>query len=115
MTKEQEEAIKICSKITGDDLLNCWEGGEKEYKAIQVVLKLIEKQKAEIEKQKAEIKKKDKIIDLMLKDKYENIDMLQMAYTGKEVNYDLIKLFSGISDEEAIKIIKQYFENQAKM
>lgn len=58
--------------------------------------------------------KKDKIIDLMAEDKYENINMIQMANIGKEVNYDPTKLFSGIPDEEAIKIIKQYYEKKAE-
>lgn len=74
---------------------------------LEIVLNIIENQKAEIEK-------KDKIIDLMAKDKYENINMLQMANIGKEVNYDPIKLFNGIPDEEAIKIIKQYFEKKSE-
>lgn len=61
-----------------------------------------------------DLKKKDKQIDLMAEDKYENINMIQMANIGKEVNYDPTKLFNGIPDEEAIKIIKQYYEKKAE-
>lgn len=41
MNKELEEAVKILKEISFDDLLNCWEGGEKEYNAIQTVLNYI--------------------------------------------------------------------------
>ena len=100
LTKEQEEAIKICSKITEDDLLNCWEGGEKEYKAIQVVLNLIQ------EKQK-DSEEKDKIIDVMA-------DLLNKGLReGLYINTELGSIgFCMCSSKEEIK---QYFENQAKM
>ena len=75
---------------------------------------MIDEVKGKAVKLYKEIEKKDKIIDLMAEDKYEYIDMLQMAKIGKEINYDPTKLFNGISDEEAVKIIKQYFENKVK-
>lgn len=95
---------------------------------IAIVLNLIEKQKAEIENKDIALRecernlieerqnriKEDKIINLMAEDKYENINMLQMANIGKKINYDPTKLFNGIPDKEAIKIIKQYFEKKAE-
>ncbi len=39
---EREEAIKILKAITPDDLLDCWDYGEKEYNAIQTALKALE-------------------------------------------------------------------------
>lgn len=41
----EEEAIKILKEITPDDLLNCWEGGEKEFNAIETILDLYQKEK----------------------------------------------------------------------
>ena len=45
-----EEAIKICKNIILDDLLNCREGGDKEFEAIQILLKELNKYKKIIEK-----------------------------------------------------------------
>lgn len=81
MLEEDKKAIEILKEITTDDLLNCWEGGEKEYNAIQTILNLIQSQQKEIEslKQageatetvyKMQLEKKDKIIDLMATDIY---------------------------------------------
>lgn len=74
----------------------------------------LEKKKKIIDLIKAELEEKKKIIDLMAQDKYENIDMYQMADIGYEIGYDLAKLFSGIPDKEVLNIIKQYFEGRAK-
>lgn len=41
----EDEAIKILKKITPDDLLNCWEGGEKEFEAIETILDLYQQEK----------------------------------------------------------------------
>lgn len=49
-TENIKNAINIVNNITEDDLINCYEGGEKEYDAIQIVLKFIEDLKAEINK-----------------------------------------------------------------
>lgn len=81
MSEEDKKAIEILKEITTNDLLNCWEGGEKEYNAIQTALNLIKSQQKEIEslKQageatetvyKMQLEKKDKIIDLMATDIY---------------------------------------------
>ena len=58
MRDEQREAIDTLKEITENDLLNYWEGPEKPYNAIEIVLSLIKEQQEEIEK-------KDKQIDLM--------------------------------------------------
>ena len=74
----------------------------------------LEKKKKIIDLIKAELEEKNKMIDLMAQDKYENVDMYQMADIGYEIGYDLAKLFSGIPDEEVLNIIKQYFEGRVK-
>jgi len=60
---------------------------------------------------KSELEKKDKIIDKMAELIYKKIDMLEMGDMAKEINYSLEELYSGIEDEEAIKIIKNSFTN----
>lgn len=74
----------------------------------------LEKKNKIIDLIKAELEEKNKMIDLMAQDKYENVDMYQMADIGYEIGYDLAKLFSGIPDEEVLNIIKQYFEGRVK-
>lgn len=49
-TENIKNAINIVNNITEDDLINCYEGGEKEYDAIRIVLNFIEDLKAEINK-----------------------------------------------------------------
>lgn len=102
MTGEQEKAI--------DDLRFFYQGEyitrEMEESA-KVVLEMLEEKDKEIEEL-------EKQIELMAKDKYENLNVEQMADIGHEIGYDLEKLFSGIPDEEVLNIIKQYFENKAK-
>ena len=58
--------------------------------------------------------KQSKIIDEMAKEMYSNISMLEMAKIGQAINYDPRKMFAGISDEEAIDCIKQYFEKKVE-
>lgn len=123
MTKEQEKAI--------DDLkfFNQGEYITKEMEeSAKIVLEMLEKQDniiesknrllriigRELHQAETELEKKKKMIDLMAQDKYENVDMYQMADIGYEIGYDLAKLFSGIPDEEVLNIIKQYFEGRAK-
>lgn len=106
MNDKEKKAIKRCYRRINELKLNFAITNE-DLNTIETILNLIENQKAEIEK-------KDKMIDLMAEDKYENINMLQMANIGKEINYDPTKLFSGIPDEEVIKIIKQYFEKKSE-
>ena len=104
MTEKQKESIEILKEhyikhnYYDDDTISV---------ATIRVLDLIQKKDEEIEK-------KDKVIDLMVEDKYKNIDMLQMANIAKEVNYDQIKFINGIPDEEVLKIIKQYFEKKVE-
>lgn len=52
MRDEQREAIDTLKEITENDLLNYWEGPEKPYNAIDIVLSLIKEQQEEIEKYK---------------------------------------------------------------
>jgi len=51
----EEEAIKILKEITPDDLLNCWEGGEKEFEAIETILDLYKQEKENNKKLSEEI------------------------------------------------------------
>lgn len=62
-----------------------------------------------------ELNKQDKVINEMAKDKYENISILEMAKIGQALQYDPAKMFNGITDEEAINIIKQYFEKKVEV
>ena len=84
MTNEQREAIDTLKEITENDLLNYWEGTERPYNAIQIVLSLIKEQQEEIEK-------KDKQIDLMalailnyddqlIINRYKNIDNVKNTF-----------------------------------
>ena len=45
---------------------------------------------------------------------YKTTDTLNMLDIGKEINYDLEKLFNGIDDTEALKIIIDYFKKKAR-
>ena len=72
MTNEQREAIDTLKEITENDLLNYWEGTERPYNAIQIVLSLIKAQQEEISKYKtlyeralSDVVKADKQIYLM--------------------------------------------------
>ena len=60
------------------------------------------------------INKLNKMIDEMAKEMYLNISMLEMAKIGQAIDYDPRKMFAGISDEEAIDCIKQYFEKRVE-
>lgn len=78
-------------------------------------IKLLKDQKQYVIDEYSEtIEKKDKIINEMAKDKYKNISILEMAKIGQAIEYDPTKMFNGISDEEAINIIKQYFEKKVE-
>lgn len=59
-------------------------------------------------------KEQEKIIELMAENIYNTSDTLNMLNIGKEINYDLEKIFNGIEDKEAIKIIIEYFKKKAK-
>ena len=61
---------------------------------------------------KGMLNKQNKIIYEMAKEMYSNISMLEMAKIGQAIDYDPRKMFAGISDEEAIGCIKQYFEKK---
>lgn len=79
MTNEQREAIDTLKEITENDLLNYWEGTERPYNAIQIVLSLIKEQQEKIAKYEKiykeydcyrwvkELDKKDKIIEFYKK------------------------------------------------
>ena len=112
MRDEQREAIDTLKEITENDLLNYWEGTERPYNAIQIVLSLIKEQQEEIEKLKNKevlikryfkkcdlIKQKDKQIDLMA----EEIIMTKPANCTRTNEFNTEKVY--MSKEE----IKQYF------
>ena len=74
----------------------------------------LDKENNRLEKIEFERDKANKIIDEMAKEKYSNISMLEMAKIGQAIAYDPRKMFAGISDEEAIGCIKQYFEKKVE-
>lgn len=59
-----EEVVKILRDITSDDLLNCWEGGEEEYNAIQTVLNYIDNSISKKKLDDKEYELRDKLWDL---------------------------------------------------
>ena len=103
ITKEMENSAKIILEML-----------EKQDNIIESKNRLLRVIGMELHQAEKELEKKKKIIDLMAQDKYENVDVEQMADIGHEIGYDLAKLFSGIPDEEVLNIIKQYFENKVK-
>ena len=56
MNEEEKKAIEIIKNITEKDLLDCWDYGEKEFKAIQIILNLIDEQQNKIASQEKQIK-----------------------------------------------------------
>ena len=63
---------------------------------------------------KKEMREQEKIIELMADKIYKTTDTLNMLDIGKEINYDLEKLFNGIDETEALKIIIDYFKKKAR-
>lgn len=144
MTDEQEKAIKnlkkdmklsydaegfwfevYCDARDIETVLNMLKEKDRQIESKNRLLRIIGRKLNEAETElgkknkiidliKAELEEKNKMIDLMAQDKYENVDMYQMADIGYEIGYDLARLFSGIPDEEVLNIIKQYFEGRAK-
>ena len=107
MTNEQREAIDTLKEITENDLLNYWEGTERPYNAIQIVLSLIKAQQEEISKYKtlyeralSDVVKTDKQIDLMA----EQLAGLTIWNSKKEEPLIL-------KDKEEVK---QYFERKVE-
>jgi hypothetical protein len=43
------KAIEVLKNVEQEDLLDCWDQGELEYDAIQVILKSLEDQQQEVE------------------------------------------------------------------
>ncbi len=112
MSEEEKETLFETSKRIGYKVgIYC---NEEE---IEIFEKLLEDYKYKnnlIQKQQEELEKKDKIIDEMAKDKYNNIDMYEMADMAKEIGYSIPKLFSRIPDEELYSIIKRYFKKKVE-
>ena len=59
MSESEKQAIEKVTNLTPDDLLNCWEGGEEEFEAIQIVLNLISK----LQKENTELKEENTILE----------------------------------------------------
>lgn len=98
----EEEIIKILNEITSDDLLNCWEGGEQEYKAIQGLLDLYTHKKGRVEELKQELlqeKEKNKELE----------DCLQMA--KQIMTVDISEDF----DYMELKQFREYLLNEIKI
>lgn len=100
----EEEAIKTLKNISTDDLLDCWDYGEEEYNAIQIILNLIEKQSKEIDELKSDnYELNNRINDLLdienkIKNKIEEIKNINFNdYTrcqdGNEIKYEILLLF----------------------
>ena len=130
MRDEQREAIDTLKEITENDLLNYWEGTERPYNAIQIVLSLIKEQQEEIEKLKVNLAKScaDRTLDreTLKNQENENLEALHRAYNEeikkKDKQIDLMadKLveahewfyseFDNFTKEDFIK----YFADKAK-
>ena len=123
-----EEEIKVLEEFVKENrnwhCIECGYNCEKDMKTEQAIENLINKNK-ELEKERDGIytdyqdlgKEKlelEKMVELMAKNIYNTSDTLNMLDIGKEINYDLEKLFNGIDDTEAIKIIIDYFRKKAK-
>ncbi len=67
------------------------------YNAIENILNRLEEDEA--------------VIKEMVKDKYKNIDMYEMA---NEIDYKLVDLFNGIPEEKGYEVIEQYFRKKVK-
>lgn len=76
-----------------------------------IAAKQLKEQEKVIEQMQAE---QEKMIELMANKIYKISDTLNMLDMGKEINYDLEKLFNGIDDKEALQIIIDYFKKKAK-
>lgn len=98
MSEEEEEAFEIVKNITKKDLLDCWDYGEKEFKAIQTILNLTEKQREEIKKNQKF--KKDIVNLIMLWDKKELPENKMIIETLKTIMHE----FSRLEDIEDRKI-----------
>ena len=116
MTNEQREAIDTLKEITENDLLNYWEGTERPYNAIQIVLSLIKEQQEEIEDLKNEsvlikryfkkcdlIKQKDKQIDLMTEIFYKRFKAELLLEYGFENEEQLKQYFAELVEKEKIE------------
>lgn len=82
-----------------------------DWQEVRTTNKELEEKAAELCRKNAE---QQKMIELMADKIYKTTDTLNMLDIGKEINYDLEKLFNGIDDTEAIKIIIDYFRKKAK-
>lgn len=130
MRDEQREAIDTLKEITENDLLNYWEGTERPYNAIQIVLSLIKEQQEEIEKLKVNLAKScaDRTLDreTLKNQENENLEALHRAYNeeldkkNKQIDLMADKLveahewfyseFDNFTKEDFIK----YFADKAK-
>ena len=114
MRDEQREAIDTLKEITENDLLNYWEGPEKPYNAIDIVLSLIKEQQIYIKKYNdtteemnrdirkliSEIQKKDKQIDLMAELVYKRFKAELLLEYGFESEEQLKQYFAGLVEKE---------------
>ena len=107
---EDIKAMKILLQYI-DQLENQIQAKEMEH---EYDVNMIDEVKGNSVKLYKEIRKQNKIIDEMAKAMYSNISMLEMAKIGQAIDYDPRKMFAGISDEEAIDCIKQYFEKKVE-
>ena len=61
-----------------------------------------------IENLLSRLKTVERMNDVLADKVYRHIDMMNMLDVGKEIDYDLEKIFNGLDDEEVIKIIKEW-------
>ena len=59
-------------------------------------------------------KEDEAVIKEMVKDKYKNIDMYEVAEMANEIDYKLVDLFNGIPEEKGYEVIEQYFRKKVK-
>ena len=106
-----EEDIKILEEITEDDLLNCWEGGEKEFIAIKHLLKAykeLEKENKELLELRISASAHNRIMEL------EKENQSYRDYHGTPPCYDNSNYIPVSLVEEKIEYYKELQNNYIK-
>lgn len=106
--KNIDEDIKIVEELVckkySERLLNTLSMAKEE----DEVYILTTNERQAIENLLSRLKIAERMNDVLADKVYRHIDMMNMLDVGKEIDYDLEKLFNGLDDEEVIKIIKEW-------
>ena len=84
------------------------------YSTEKIKYVISEKQRISIKNILNRLQEDEAVIKEMTKDKYENIDMYEMAEMANEIEYKLVDLFNGIPEEKAYEVIEQYFRKKVQ-